>query len=615
MARSRTSRGFSLASAGARAAGFSHASSIIRASRVAIGSGADAGASLSTLAATAGGVGVALGGLMVASKLVEAGFGALSDAAMTVVGAIAQIGGARGLQSMLVEAAGSERMSADIAANSADKISQADVMQVLTTISSNTEYSKDQMGEMARAFVGKRGNFGEFKELSQFTADLASVATLKPDEAGAIMGQLRVQFPELSLNQTKEAAANLWSLGKQGAVELKDTQSITQALGFARAVSPDALAGMGLEMGMVQAAQRFTGGQSADEAVTGVRRLQEQLLSDETSKKGRALHQLLNENGQDYLTHDETGRAVIRNAPRTFAKIALGAFEDRPGMSEAIESRSAKALRGFVSGDVANQFVGADGKQKSESDKIAILEDVFKKMENTGSHLEEFNGALKIVKDTAEYQLKQQFNLLANEMEEKLLPVFKEMIPVIRTMVQQFIDNKDNMVTGFIELVSWIKVTAEVFPQVVMAAIGLFNAFSVIAKGIISIIPRAALSDVGKTIYDTLDSVNPINPEDITKHRKQIKDGIDKDLSSNKELSDIQAKNRATGNTDPQAIDKTYEGIKDKVHKEQTAKDSKTFLQILEANREVIRLTKEHIMATKDGKNPVVPPHRSENGH
>jgi hypothetical protein len=425
-------------------------------SHVSVGSNMAGPEAAEALGAAMTGVGAGLVALLVTVKLVSAAFDAVGKTAMEFVGAIAQIGGAKGLQSMIVESATSERLSANIAANAADKVSQKTVEDVLQKISSSSEFTKEEASTMARSFLGKRGSFSEFEQLQDFIPNLASVATLSPEQAGSVVGQLRVQFPELSIDKTKEAAMSLWSAGKAGAVELKDTQSITQALGFARAVSPNVLAGLNLEMGMVQLAQRYTGGQSAAEAVTGVRRLQEQLLSDPTSRKGRAIQSIL---GADYLTHDESGRAVLRNAPESMARVALGAFEDKPGYSQAFEARSMKAIRGFVAGDVADQFVG-----KSEQEKVDILTNVFRKMEETGSHLEEFNGALTVVKDTAEYQLKQAFNQLANELESEIIKVLPQLTAAAKGFVHWMVENKDLMGAAMKDFISAIIKAGEILP-------------------------------------------------------------------------------------------------------------------------------------------------------
>ena len=476
-------RAYTLAGLGAQAAGFRSIGYGLRAYGMlgSGGGGAAAGDAASTgltsLGLSATGVGVALAGLIVTAKLVEVGFNAVAKTASDVVGAIAQIGGARGLQGMIVESATSERMAADIAANSADRAEAKDVLSVLKNISNNTEFSKEDIGTMARSFLGKRGSFGEFKELGDFTANLASVGTLTPQQAGAIVGQLRVQFPEMSMEDTKEAAMSLWSGGKKGAVELKDTESITQVLGFARAVSRDLLAGLNLEMGMTQLAQRFTGGQSSAQAVTGVRRVQEQMLLPSSEHKAAQMRGFF---GQDYLAHDEMGRAVLRDAPRDMAKLAYGAFSGQKSLEGVFETRGLKAIRGWVEGDVAQKFAG-----KSEKERVDILEETFRKMEESGSHLEEFNGALHVVQDTAEYQLKHSFNELANELEDAFLPIVKnDLVPAIKNLSQYLISHKEDfgevlksMIVGSKDVVAALRPLATIVIDVAKVFAKIFQIF------------------------------------------------------------------------------------------------------------------------------------------
>jgi len=428
----------------AQAAGFNKPGYLLRMSSAGIGAGTSGTAML--------GASAALGGIAIASKLVEIGLESLASVVKSTagafVGAITEIGGARNLQEMIVESATNERMAASIAAHSATPVSTAEISTLLKSISS--EFNQQELGKMIISFLSKRGDIGEAKELAPFMANLASVMSIggqgDPALAGRILGQLRVQFPELSVAQTKKMTANLWAQGKSGAVNLENTESISKALGFARAVSPNVLKGANLEMGMVQAAQRYTGGQSAAQAVTGVKRIQEQLLNPGNDVKAEKMKAFF---GQDYLAHDEEGRVVFRNAANTMAKLAIGAFEGDPRMRGMLESRGMQAVHGFVEGELSAQFKG-----KSESEKLSITEEYFRKMQESGDSLGELDKAISTVKETAEYQLKEAFNDLTKEMADELLPIIKnDLIPAVKLFTKMMIANKDKVGTALEDFV------------------------------------------------------------------------------------------------------------------------------------------------------------------
>jgi hypothetical protein len=371
------------------------------------------------------GVGTALGVAAVGAAIlpVVAAFSMLKDATETVIGsfvsAIGQIGNARNLTQMIVEAASSQRLSAQIAANTTDGFSTRSILATINKLSANSEFTSEQVGAMAVAFKAKTGTFGDFAQLGGFATNLASVAGLSPEETGGILGQLRTQFPSLSIGQTKQAAMQLWSLGRSGAVELKDAQSITQALGFAGKINPDLIKGMASEMGFVQMAQRFTGGQNSDQAVTGVRRLQEEMLK--TPQKFGFLG--------NYLTHTSKGEAVFKDFDKTMAYATLQAY--RHPEATGFEARANKALYGIANAESAN-FTG------NTQHDIKILEEAFQKFQDGTKVIDEFDGTLKDVQDTVAYKFKLTFNQVSVDLKGKFLPILEDIEKITPELINTF---------------------------------------------------------------------------------------------------------------------------------------------------------------------------------
>jgi hypothetical protein len=427
----------------AQAMGANKTGYLMRMSGIAgIGTEMVGGLSTGALAGLGAGAAVGLAGLVVASKLVTVGFevltSAVSSTAGAFMGAIAEIGGARNLQGMIVESATAERLSAGIAGNVTENVSTRQVLDAVNDLSKNSEFKPEETAAMLRAYVGKTGNVTEGINMGKFMTDLASGANISPAQVGSLMGQIRVQFPEMDQMHLQQSAMNLWAGGKAGSVELKDTESITQALGFAHKVSPgDPLRGINLEQGMVQLAHRFTGGQSADDAVTAVRRMQEEMihLTTDSDKYG----QLSGVLGGGFLTKTPTGEQVFKNAPNTFAKLALASYEGTLPHN-LMEERGQKALSG-ITGSLAAEFKPG----MSEAEKVGIIENTFKKLEETGMTIDQFDGQVKKAKDTVDYQFKQVFNELSISLEGGLLQTLKVLSPYIREFAKMIAEKKDDI--------------------------------------------------------------------------------------------------------------------------------------------------------------------------
>src|ERR1019366_9155728 len=151
-------------------------------------------------------------------------------------------------------------------------------LNLINNLAKNSEHKPEEIAAGIRAYEGKTGS-ANFGGMGAFAANLSSVAGMSMSEVGTMLGGLKAQFG-MSNEGTQKAALSLWHQGKAGTVELKDTQSISEALGFSRSAGKgDVLHGIGLEMGAVQLAQKGLGGTNANEAVTGVRRLEEYMLN------------------------------------------------------------------------------------------------------------------------------------------------------------------------------------------------------------------------------------------------------------------------------------------------------------------------------------------------
>jgi hypothetical protein len=470
--------GFNLSSAGhlAQTAGFYRTGHLLRAAgELGVGTEMSLGGA------------AAFGGLAVAGVLVEKAFagvaGAATHLATSLIGAVSQIGGARNLQETIVEGVSTERLAAQIAANVTDNVSTKEVLNLINKTSANGEFTPGQIGAGFSAFKARTGTFGPLKELAPFMANLASVSGLTAEESGGILGQIMTQFPGLKSNEVKQVAMNMWGLGRSGAVELRNAQDITQALGFAGKSGMGVTKGINFEMGMVQLAQRFTGGQSADQAVTGVRRLQEELLLSPGSSKYGGLQGIL---GGNFLTHDKSGQLVFSDEIKTMSKLALSSYEGKLP-SKLIEERGQKALMGITS-SLSSQFTPG----MSEADKQKIIEDTFTKMADGSMAIDEFDGKLKDISETTEYQAKKAFNNLAIELETEVMPVFKDKVmPAVLDFVNVLKDNAP-------ALASSIEILTKAFSASIPIMLGFAKYLVATMQVLEPIIPGASSDELQK---------------------------------------------------------------------------------------------------------------------
>lgn len=464
-------RGFGLTGAGhiAQVSGFYRTGHLLRAgNQLGIGANAEgASGSIAELGVAAAGVAVALGAVVVAAKLIEVGFGAISKSATELVGAIAQIGGARGLQGMLVEAAESEAMASRIAANLATGVTTKMVLDVVQGISKNTEWNPGQAGDIFRGFASKRGGmigFEEFKEMGPFIADLASVMKdfMKPGDVGQLIGQIRVATADLSTQETMQITKNLWGLGRAGVLELSQSGSVMQALQFARNIDPSLTKGMNLEFGMMQLAQGSIGGETGAKAATYVRRLQEQLLEPVNLKRNAAIQRFL---GPDAFRVNDMGEKVFTDFPKALAQLAVAELSGKLPQG-ILEGRSRIGLRDIGVG-LEREGVIKEGMTKGQREEAAEI--YFRKIENTTMSLEEFKKATDEVKEALSYQLSKAFNEMSIELEIALLPVLKEMVPVVDAFSKTITAKKDDIALFFGHLVNWVALLADNLPRVLDA--------------------------------------------------------------------------------------------------------------------------------------------------
>lgn len=428
---------------------------------------AEAGAMAGLTAATAGAA-LAIGGLMVASKLVEVGFKAVAQTAQQVVGAIGQIGGARNLQEMLVEGASTERLSANIAGNVTEKLSTSDVMLRINAMSGKTEFNPQQIGAMFEAYVAKTGTMSPLTNLGMFAPNFATVSKMGPGETGNFLGQLTAQFGLVG-DQLKQAALMLWQAGRAGTVELKDTSSVSEALGFARkAGAGNLMQGIATEMGAIQLTHAGLGGSNPAEAVTALKRFQEEL---ENPKKQWTIQSALG--GGPIMAQGPGGMPVYRNLKDTIARASLYELEHPGGLKGlGFEERGTRVPRG-IGEYTATHTPGFQ--QATHADKLKMIADTLEKFSDSKVVLDEFDGALKKAEETVDYQFKQAFNQVSVELEGVFLPVLKELAPALKDLANRVTEHKNEIGDAFRSFVTGLLMVVEILPSMAEAVGGLIQ--------------------------------------------------------------------------------------------------------------------------------------------
>ena len=183
---------------------------------------------IAAMAAVALPAAIALGGLMVATKLVEVGFGALQKTSMELVGAIAEIGGAKGIQQMFVESVSNEKLArqAAFAVAPGQRLSSNELMSRSGALAEDIQAGAFSREDYLKAYkkigIETGTQAGVSHDMMSFLGRLALVGGTDLSETSSVYSKIVKQNRNLSPNEIKAMLITGHAIGQTGSFNIEE---------------------------------------------------------------------------------------------------------------------------------------------------------------------------------------------------------------------------------------------------------------------------------------------------------------------------------------------------------------------------------------------------------
>ena len=366
--------------------------------------------------------GIATGGIMLGLSVAAAGlsaaFNMLKQTGMEVAGALAQIAGAKGLQGLLVGAASQEHAAGLLAANS--NMSRSQAVTLMRSMSKRSEFGDDEVGQLLTAVLEKGGGQalnrlsvnGQPTKTSDFLTQMASITTGGVGAVGAAFGDLSKMFPDESSGQLRDKMMQLWALGKETGMQYAENPDMLDRL---KAAGEQFGTGFTGQAALAAKLSQAMGGKSR-QAVT-------QLIKLEEASGGNLASSILASGG-------------VGGTPQAALFQQFG--QENPGIK-------------------ASQ---------------AAIDQWIRKIEQATDAADQVAQALDKVQGGVDYQLKNAWNQVNEELQPALLSVLKELVQsgAIKQIADAFISHKQDIADGVRDLARALPVLA----QAAMTALHMF---------------------------------------------------------------------------------------------------------------------------------------------
>lgn len=483
MARNQSFNGFNFnaVSNAAQAGGFFRAGHAIRMAGQ-LGISSQAGVAIA-------GVGAALGGLYVAGKLVEVGFESLAfqakNLATAFLGAISQIGGAKNLQEMLVEAAAKEKGTAAtrFTVSPEERLSTQQLDSLVNSLAKRPElgaFTSTQWMETLKnvgTLTGKQRSLPP--DLLELMGKMAHIGNVPIEQMGDIVGRIMAANKTATPDQIKDIFLAAHAIGQSGSFSIGEIpQSIDLIKGGGM------LAGNTLE----NTKKAF--------AIGTILRPRAGGLEQAGVEFNSFIEQTMRAHAQgEFLPGVQFNKqGAITNIEQAIANAVATPAQNRPAPYRRAETAQ------FLS-NTARQ-AGVEDVDTADQIKSKVLSLIYS-YEKLHTSMEEFNAENQDSVTTQDV-LKAQFNDLADQLEIALLPILKELVPDVKAFADALIRNKDNISEA-------MKLMIQAFFNMIPAA--LFTTKAVIYMGEIFGYTIKALtflldSMTGGTFHDQLSKID-----------------------------------------------------------------------------------------------------------
>lgn len=356
------------------------------------------------------GLSLAIAAVIAGGKLVEMAFttvaGAAKDLATSFLGAVAQIGGAKGLQEMTVEAAELQRRTgiARLTVAPEERMTGQQIDDLAGQLSTQADlggFGRDKwvaaINEMGTV-TGKQKSFD--KQSWEFIGRMANIGGVDPSEVAKVYGTLSYANPTLNNNDVQQLLLSGIGIGRELTFNVGELPQAGRVLQSGFKIGGDRQKALRTSMALAGLMKPFAPSGTLSEAGT-----MEEALLRELTRAGIRGEGPVNVNRTGQITNINKSLGWALSTPMSQLPKGLLARES----GEAITALKQKF--GITEKDTPAQVQKKVDDMLAHFDKLALTMDQFKS---------EADGATG-----ASQKIKARFNELTNDMEGRLLKLLE----------------------------------------------------------------------------------------------------------------------------------------------------------------------------------------------
>ena len=478
-----------------------------RAGRSSFGSGGSSfgvGAHFAGLSVFSSGLSEVTVGLLAfkgAMAIAAVGFEVLTKSATELVGAMAQLGGAKGIQAMMVESVTNQSLmnQTRFSVSGEERSTSKELMDLTAKLSENSETGAFDRKEWLQTIREIGITTGHQKSLDEGTlgtlGKFAVVTGSSVEEQGQIFARLQAQNKNMNEDQIIQMMLNLHAVGQKGSFSEAELAKSPNLLGLRGMFSGDANTTMNM-LGTVGSAFKGSGA-ATDENEAGT------MFSSILNAAMRSKNPMWHRSGVTGQFGDPAD--ILKDLVNTDQNTLQGELS-KNGLGGSVLQ---KAVRGSVylreqisqSAGVAN-----DESPEAKSGRAKFIDDMI----NMHYTMKELNAEFDQTRGPQE-RFRAAFNRIADHLEGKFLGTLERMQPKLDAFAQVIINHESDIGNFFDKLAIWLGVAVEKFPAFMTAMMGLATAVGNAAEWILEKTTGAGRDNIDQRIKDTTDSLNDPN--------------------------------------------------------------------------------------------------------
>jgi hypothetical protein len=453
------------------------------------------GHAFGALGSITGGQGIGIGAIAGAGALAVAitpviiGLSLLAEATKITVGAfmgaVTELGKARNLQQMIVEAGENEKAGqlARLTVGAGERLSDAEMTKWASSMASNPAFGGSSSAEWRKAAgvlgteTGLQRSVLGNKRLMENLGNVGAIGGLSPDKTLGLFSSIYNQNRNLNQSQILDLIRSAVGIGREGQFNVSDLATgggkVTSMAGTF--FGGDYSSNVKSSLAYAAMVKGKTPGKSLEEAGTEASAFFRELQTPAHRAAAQALGVRFGQNGQ-ILNPDQALAHIVANRGQAMNLIpALGGREAGPFM-----------------GHLATGIEGVNDQSTNKEVEQALLTQIQRYKELSLSE-EQLNTESQ-ENISSQTKLQSIFNHLADTLEKDFLKDLQELVPVIEDLSTTIIDNKDALKDMFQAIIKSLVALAPLL-------IGTAQGFLSLIK-ILSWTPPWASDDTSSAMYN-----------------------------------------------------------------------------------------------------------------